>query len=299
MDEVRTASNIVTSDNLGEFLQKKLDLTPPEPKQTEEVKLADVEVKTEEKSEKKNNISERFSEMSKQRKAMEERAQKAEERATKAEEERQKLALELEDAKKPPEPVEPALGAKPESKNFQDPAEHTEALIQWHVKKDRLERAVEAEKARTEAERETVISNWNKHLDEVKAEIEDYEEKVGKSSVVVSEQVREAILESDIGPKILYHFANHPEEAARIGKLTVTSALRELGKIEAQLTTTKKPDTKQPETKEVKEVSRAAPPISPLKGVSVGAENLVDGSTNEFKGSYKQYKELRKQGKIA
>jgi hypothetical protein len=51
----------------------------------------------------------------------------------------------------------------------------------------------------------------------------------------------EAIMDSDIGEKLVYHLAKHPAEAERIQKLSVYGQLRELGKLEDKLSAKKEP----------------------------------------------------------
>jgi hypothetical protein len=76
---------------------------------------------------------------------------------------------------------------------------------------------------------------WREREDAFKAKTPDYEHARDTSDVKVSDEVRDAILESEMGPQIIYHFAKHPEDAERINTLTVGGALRELGRLEARL----------------------------------------------------------------
>ena len=109
--------------------------------------------------------------------------------------------------------------------------------------------------------------------------------------------MRDAILESEVGPKILYHFAKNPDEAERIGKLSVAKALKELGKLEATLQTNPVKTGKNPVSQVSKEVKPAVEPISPLRGANAPVEPAV-GSDGKFKGSYAEWKAARKAGKI-
>lgn len=51
----------------------------------------------------------------------------------------------------------------------------------------------------------------------------------------------EAIMDSEIGEKLVYHLAKHPKEAERIAGLSVYGQLRELGKLEDKLSAKKEP----------------------------------------------------------
>jgi hypothetical protein len=117
----------------------------------------------------------------------------------------------------------------------------------------------------------------------------DFDDMVSSSDVVVSDQVRDAILESDVGPRILYHLAENPEIAQKISKASLITALREIGKLEAKFEKT--------EPKEVKTVavkSKAPAPISPLKGTS--SEQAVITDTDKM--TYAQYKAMRQAKRI-
>ena len=144
-------------------------------------------------------------------------------------------------------------------------------------------------KARAAARRIKVIEGWNKRLNATKTELPDYEEMVASSDVVVSDQVRDAILESDVGPRILYHLAENPEIAEKISKSSLITALREIGKLEARF--------EKNEPKEVKTVakkSNAPAPISPLKGTS--SEQAVITDTDKM--TFAQYKAMRQAKRI-
>jgi hypothetical protein len=100
--------------------------------------------------------------------------------------------------------------------------------------------------------------------------------------------VRDAIFESEVGPRILYHLAENPEIAEKLQSLTVTGALRAIGKLEAQF-----------EKIEAKPVakSKAPAPINPIKSAANGRDvNLT--TDGQFHGSYQAWKAARLAGRI-
>ena len=118
----------------------------------------------------------------------------------------------------------------------------------------------------------------------------DFEDMVSSSEVAVSDQVRDAILESDIGPKILYHLAENPEIGDKLAKMSTINALREIGRLEAKLeapTGSEKPVS----------VSKAPAPIKPIKAMGSTLDSKID-SNGEFHGTYAQWKAARQSGKI-
>ena len=120
----------------------------------------------------------------------------------------------------------------------------------------------------------------------------DFDDLVAASDVVVNNAVRDAILESDVGPKILYHLAENNDLAKKIAGLSPNAALREIGKLEARFEA--KPETKQtaPVVK-----SKAPAPIQPIRGGKNTPDVPLD-SNGVFFGTAAQWKELRKAGKI-
>lgn len=306
--EVRASTTLVTSENRAEFMEKRLGLEPAkveevkvdvkEEKKEEvkvEVKAEEDELVKEEKDEgKKHKLNLRFSELTKQREdakadAAKERESAAKERQARADVERERDELRL----KLNPPVE--LGDKPQPAQYADVNEYSKALESWTEKKTKQDMAKEAETKAAQERQDKVFSTWKERIEATKKELPDYAEKIANAKVVVSDQVRDAILESDVGPQILYHFAENPEVAERIGKLTVGGALRELGRLEAKLEKVEKKEEKKEEKRA--EISKAPPPISPLKGANSPAE-IPMSAAGEFTGSPKEWRDLRKAGKI-
>lgn len=115
---------------------------------------------------------------------------------------------------------------------------------------------------RKEAERaqEAKAKTWNQRVREAAKDDPELEEILETSDVPLSRAAQEAVMESDIGPKIVAYLHRNPDEADRIFELSPTSQARELGKLEAKLLA---PAEKKP--------SAAPPPITPITG-KAGAE---------------------------
>jgi len=115
---------------------------------------------------------------------------------------------------------------------------------------------------------------------------------VASSDVQVSDQVRDAILDSDVGPKILYHLAEHTDLATKLAGMSTASALREIGKLEARFEA-------KAETKPLSTVgrSKAPSPINPIRGGGTGTDVKID-SNGEFHGDYQSWRTARMAGKI-
>lgn len=307
---VEKPSHIITVDesNFTEYVNEKTGFDPEaeakaDLEKIEEEKAAKVEAEKAEADpthdlgehvpkKKKAEINERFSDLTNKRKAAEELAQKRADEAKTAAEERDSLRAERDALKAKYEPPKPDIAtAEPLPGQFTDAVEYGKALKEWTADNTRRELAAEQENQRAEKEAAAVAKAWGERLKAAKEEFPDYQEVVGKSEVTVSDQVRDAIMESEAGPKILRHLALHPEEADRIGELTIGAAIRAIGRLEAQFD---KIETKT----SVAEISKAPTPITPLKNGSAAVGILRGSDEVPANMNYDEWKKRYLAGKI-
>jgi DNA repair exonuclease SbcCD ATPase subunit len=291
-------SNVLTSENSAEFYANKLGLadqpeveavveqTPTEP--TEEVveqsePVAEDEEKVTEERKPNPKLEKRFSELTKQREQLRKEAEQ--ERSKREELETRLKALESQAAPK----QEQSRDEKPKPDQFVDAFEYAEALADWSAENAVMRARQEDIEKKVQEERQKVIETWNTRLESTKSELSDYDEMVASSDVVVSDQVRDAILESEVGPRILYHLAENPDIAEKISKSSLITALREIGKLEARF---EKNEPKEVKTVAVK--SKAPAPISPIKAGT--SEQVVITDTDKM--TYAQYKAMRQAKRI-
>jgi hypothetical protein len=293
----KEASNVITSENSGDFYAQKLglaDSTPvpaeepsselPVVEETQNLPDAEEETKPTEETEKPvPKLEKRWNKVVYEREQA--RKEAAKERELRESLEQRLQALET--AKQPEKVEDP--DREPQPGDFTDAFEYARELAKYAADNALKNRdKIEAERKQTE-ERQKLNEAWKSKVEAAKSELPDYEAMVASSDITVSDQVRDAILESDVGAKILYHLAENPEVAEKINGLSVVSALREIGRIEARF-------EKAPEVKPVVKKSNAPAPITPIRGGSnVDVPLTSDG---EFTGTPAQWKELRRAGKI-
>lgn len=297
--EPRASTVVVTGENRAEFMNRKLDIAAPVKSEAAPAKevvkepeaKAELEKQIEEPKEKKHPINERFSELTTARKEAEARETKERERAEKAE----KRAAELEAKLAPPAPKD---DGEPKRDSFASDEEYATAVIDHRVEKKLAERDKTQREAAERVEQEKLADSWKSRVVELKKEMPDYEDIISASTVKVHNAVRDAIFESEAGPRILIHIAQTDGEAERLAKMTVTRAVKEIGKLEDKYL--KKPEPKaepKQEPKKEVEISKAPAPITPLKGASSPVELPIDAK-GEWTGTYKQFKEAVNSGKI-
>jgi hypothetical protein len=156
-----------------------------------------------------------------------------------------------------------------------------------------MERDKEDKARKAAAEQEARFKAWADRVNAAKNDLPDFDDMVQSSDVRVSDPIRDAIIESEHGPKILYYLAENSEFAKKLGNMSVVSAVREIGKIEARF---EKGDAK-PDVKAVVGKSKAPAPITPLRGAVNTVDAGLDADGN-FHGTYQQWKAARAAKKI-
>ena len=288
----KKAGQVLTSENSAEFYANRLGLAdqpeveaaPAEPAEEAERSEPEIEKEQEEKPKSNPKLERRFSEITKQR-------EEARKEAQQERQAREALEARLAALERQPAPQAPKVDEEPQPSQFNDAFEYAKALAEYTADKRIAEMKQDEAKAKAEAERQKVIDQWASKVQKAKADLPDFDDIVASSDVVVNDDIRDAILESDVGPQILYHLAENDDVAKKIAGLSAKQALREIGKLEAKF------EVKEtvPETKTIVR-SKAPAPIQPLRGSSPADVPL--SSNGEWHGTFQAWKEARKAGKI-
>ena len=294
----KEAGQVLTSENAAEFYANRLGLAespaesvaeqsePETVVEQSEPEEAEAEAKQEGERKQNPKLERRFSEITKQREEARKEAQQ--EREARQALEARLAALEKQGQPQKANPVD----EKPQPSQFSDAFEYAEALAEYTADQRIANMKREEAEAKQAEERQKVISQWTSKVQAAKASLPDFDEIVASSDVVVNDDIRDAILESDVGPQILYHLAENDEVARKIAGLSPKAALREIGKLEARFEA--KPESEKP-APIVK--SKAPAPIQPIRG-GKNTPDVPMGSDGVFFGTAAQWKELRKAGKI-
>jgi hypothetical protein len=294
----KEAGQVLTSENAAEFYANRLGLAESnaEIEAVEETEpLADEEQSEPKEAEKEANqegerkqpkLEKRFSEITKQREEARKEAQT--ERQARVELEQRLMALEQQ--RQPQQ--QSYVDQEPQPSQFADAFEYAKALAEFSTEKALAERDRQVAQQKEQEAQQKIIQSWAQKVQEAKAELPDFDDLVAASDVVVNNAVRDAILESDVGPKILYHLAENNDLAKKIASLSPNAALREIGKLEARFEV-------KPETKQTAPVvrSKAPTPIQPIRG-GQGQPDVPMSANGEWHGSYQAWKLARKAGKI-
>jgi len=295
----KEAGQVLTSENAAEFYANRLGLAEspadteaveetPEPViEDDQSEPKEAEKEANQEGERKQNpkLEKRFSEITKQREEARQEAQR--ERQARVDLEQRLAALEQQ---RQPQAIN--VDQEPQPSQFSDAFEYAKALAEFSTERALAERDRQVAQAREQEAQQKIIQSWAQKVQEAKAELPDFDDLVASSDVVVNNAVRDAILESDVGPKILYHLAENNDLAKKIASLSPNAALREIGRLEARFEA--KPETKQtaPLVR-----SKAPAPIQPIRG-GQGQPDVPLSANGEWHGSYQAWKLARKAGKI-
>jgi len=302
-------ADVVTSENLAEFNRARLRLNTPAPEAEGDKKVpADSTVargtndekpkdnKDEQHGEhRKNGFGQRLSDLANASKAAEQGAERAE--------------AELADLRKVQAPAKTDL-TEPDAAKFTDQKAYWEAVADYRVAVKLRERDQKDLEARAAAESARVAREWQAKVRKASKEIEDYDATMADAAIPITQNMKEALLESDIGPRMQYFFAKNPEELDRLQTMSPAKMLQACGRLEAKIEAEiEKPapkkdekETEKPAKKEAEPAKRKVPeppePITPLVSIgNSGGQGVLDANGN-VTGSYQDYKAARKAGKI-
>lgn len=178
---------------------------------------------------------------------------------------------------------------KPKKEDFESVEEYYEALTDWKV--DQKANAWEAKQRESQVKtqhqskmqvHQAKMAEFAKSHKDFDQSLKDHMEEHG--NFVVAPSMESLILESEVGPEIVYEFVKNREELDRLNNLPPLAAARELGKIEARL-------SKKTSGSEPKEEKKPKP--APLKPLGANTSGSGKKSIYDPDISQKEYDRLR------
>lgn len=160
-----------------------------------------------------------------------------------------------------PAPTMPQAEAtgKPRFEDYNDVEAFTDALTDWKLNQG-------LSQVRAQTEQQTRVQSYNQRVEQFRSTTPDFDHVLNDFVVEYGDDVIPEIvnvaMESEVGPQIAYYLAKNTHEVDRLAALPAHRRLIELGKIEGSL---QKSQRSVPAIEKTK-VSRAAPPVEPVKG---------------------------------
>jgi hypothetical protein len=148
--------------------------------------------------------------------------------------------------------VQAAPTASPEQ--FESTEAYAEALA--YQKAEELIAKREAAKQQSQ-----VLESYQEREEAARDKYDDFEQVAYNPKLPITNVMAETIQSSDIGPDLAYYLGSNPKDAERISRMSPLAQAKEIGKIEAKLSS----------NPPVKKTTSAPAPISPVTARSSGA----------------------------
>lgn len=180
---------------------------------------------------------------------------------------------------------------RPRPEQFPTHEAWVEALADWKYE----QRTAQAEAQRASR---TAQEQWAAREAEGRTKYPDYDEAMATLQIAphVAGVIADTVRESAQGADILYYVANHPDEQARLNRLSPVAAARYLGQLEQRLSAPPAPQQPQPTPAPspapapAPAAGSAPPPVRPLAGGGSGTPVLQDAaSIARRQGSLRDY----------
>lgn len=187
-------------------------------------------------------------------------------------------------------PQQEKSGDAPKPEDFKTVAEYIDASVEHGVTKKLATLKQEFEQTQRQTASNQLQSEFEVRVNKIRDEIPDYDDVIAAavaSKVTVPAHLSQFVVESEKGPRLAYELAKpeNREKLQQLVKLSPVRALAELGKMEAALEV--KPNKAPPAT------SKAPSPIVPIAATQTVVE------TDPSKMSFQQLREYRKQERAA
>lgn len=174
----------------------------------------------------------------------------------------------------------------PKIENFSEYADYLEALTEYRVEQRFKAQEQKAQKAEIEKVAKQVEETWKTRLEAASKRYDDFEE-IKKTDLPLTLTARQIVMDSEVGPDMVYWMAKNPEKAIKIMESPPIIQAKELGKLEDKLLEKIKPGDKG-KGGEKPPVSAAPKPITNGVGGNRGKATV---SPDEM--SYSEYKAYR------
>lgn len=149
------------------------------------------------------------------------------------------------------QPATPAAPPVPKEIPPADQFESVEAYAQALAEKRAAELLQQREAQQQQAQ---VLESHRDREESAREKYDDYEDVVYNPKLAITPIMAQTIQASDMGPDVAYYLGTNPKEAERIARMPAIAQAKEIGKIEAKLTS----------SPPVKKTTSAPTPISPV-----------------------------------
>ena len=175
---------------------------------------------------------------------------------------------------------------EPNINDFEEYSDYVKALAKYEINQENKALKAKQEEELVKQEAEQITAKYRERVEEAKKRygVEKWNG-LQKIDLPLSIQMRAEIMQSDIGPDILYYLYHNLDENKKINNLTPAGQIKELTKLELKISN-KLAEKAPKKGEEVKDkISKAPVPVKPIS-------SKTDGKTfkDPNKMSYQEYK---------
>lgn len=127
----------------------------------------------------------------------------------------------------------------PKNTDFDSDEAYQAAMLDHRIdERARQQAAANAKQAADQYQEDAqraVADTYSQRVEAAAARIPDFVDVVGKADIQISNTLRDALMDSEHGPDIVYQLARNPAEAARLSSMGERQLYRELGRMEAAM----------------------------------------------------------------
>tara|TARA_R100001086_G_scaffold245416_2_gene176301 strand:- start:1170 stop:2288 length:1119 start_codon:yes stop_codon:yes gene_type:complete len=139
-----------------------------------------------------------------------------------------------------PDVADPPSAGRPNQDDFETYEQFQEALVDWKVnlrltERDTVERE-RIERDQQQRAQEQIVAAHTARIDTFRSAHDDFDVVIEKGKdLPMTRPMQDSVLNSDMGPAVMYHLCRFPEECDRIAAMAPMAAIREMGKLEARI----------------------------------------------------------------
>ena len=146
----------------------------------------------------------------------------------------------------------------PKGEIYYDDFDSTEAYVEALAERKAEELLARREQSRAH---ETILEAYQDREEQAREKYDDFEQVAYNPALKVTTEMAQTIQASEIGPDLIYHLGSNPKEADRISRLSPLLQAKEIGKLEAQLSS----------APPARKTTTAPAPLSPVTARTTGA----------------------------
>ena len=172
---------------------------------------------------------------------------------------------------------------EPKIEDFEQYNDYIKALAKYELNEEKKAIRLKEQNEAIQKEAEKITQNWVEKVKDAKAFYgEDKWNSLSKVDLPLSVEMRAELMQSEIGPHILFYLFHNQEETKKIYNMTPAQQIRELAKLEIKVA------NKLPEVKQKKEEVKTSKAPAPVKPIESKTEGKV--SKDPSKMTYQEHK---------